>query len=61
MPAAQAKSAIYQVVFKQKGFTNRHSQKAMQTGRDYSRNSEGGVSLGTATDGGQVFDIRTVF
>jgi hypothetical protein len=61
MPAAQAKSAIYQVVFKQKGFTNRHSPKAMQTGRDYSRNSEGGVSLGIVVNRCQVFDIRTVF
>jgi len=25
MPAAQAKSAFYQVVFKQKGLANRHS------------------------------------
>lgn len=61
MSAAQAKSAIYQVVFKQKGLTNRRSPKAMQTERDYSRNSEGGVSLGMAVDWCQVFDVRSVF
>lgn len=61
MPAAQAKSTIYQMIFKEKGLTNRHSQKAMQTGRDYSRNSEGGVSLGIAVNRCQVFDVRAVF
>lgn len=61
MPAAQAKSAIYQMVFKQKGLANRQSPKAMQTVRDYSRNSEGGVSLGMVANGGQVFDVSAVF
>jgi len=61
MPAAQAKSAIYQVVYKQKGLANRQSPKAMQTGRDYSRNSEDGVRLGMVANGVQVFDVSAVF